>query len=100
MGFPAPTEDTRTRDGFAEVRAAVDVNDETAVLVQSKETGQVRLVEEKGLFFPGAQDEILEVRKLIRVQPHEVAIVRDNAGLYAFHSGASSGKSAAFFLPP
>merc|ERR1712139_218004 len=43
--FPAPTEDTRMWDGFAEVRAAVDVNEETAVLVQSKETGQVRLVE-------------------------------------------------------
>merc|ERR1711959_550510 len=98
--FPAPTEDIRMHGGFAEVRAAVDVNEETAVLVQSKETGQERLVEERGLFFPGAQDEILEVRKLIRVEPHEVAIVRDNEGLYTFHSGASSGKGAAFFLPP
>lgn len=52
------------------------------------------------MFFPEAQDEILDVRKLIRVEPHEVAIVRDNEGIYTFHSGASSGKGAAFFLPP
>merc|ERR1711988_1260305 len=98
--FPGPTEDSRARDGFAQVQSAVDFDGETAVLVQSKETGQVRLVEKRGLFFPEAQDEILDVRKLIRVQPHEVAIVRDNAGQYTFHSGASSGKGAAFFLPP
>jgi hypothetical protein len=96
--FPAPTEDTRPGDGFAKVYAAVDVNEETAVLVRSKETGQVRLVQDKGLFYPESQDEILEIRKLIRVEPHEVAIVRDNAGRYDFHSG--SRKGSAFFLPP
>merc|ERR1711937_1026485 len=67
---------------------------------QSKETGQQRLVQEKGTFFPGAHDVILEVRKLVRVEPHQVAIVQDNAGVYTFHSGASNGKGTAFFLPP
>merc|ERR1712100_929336 len=43
---------------------------------------------------------ILEVRKLVRVEPHEVAIVQNNAGEYTFHCGSSNGKGTAFFLPP
>jgi len=84
------------------VHDAVNVDDETAVLVLSRATGQQRLVQEKGLFFPAALEQIIEVRKLVRVEPHEVAIVRDNAGAYTFHSGNSSGggEGTAFFLPP
>jgi len=98
--FPTPTEDTRPVGPFAKVSQAVDVNDETTVLVQSKETGQQRLIQEKGIFFPEAHDEILEVRKLIRVEPHEVAIIQDNAGHYTFHGGSAAGVGTAFFLPP
>merc|ERR1719183_2664682 len=98
--FPTPTEDTRAAGPFAKVSEAIDINEETAVLVQSKETGQQRLIQEKGTFFPGAHDEILEVRKLIRVEPHEVAIVQDNTGLYTFHGGSTAGVGTAFFLPP
>jgi len=73
------------------VKDAVNVDDETAVLVLSKASGQQRLVTTKGLFFPEALEEIVEVRKLVRVQPHEVAIVRDNLGAFHFHSGNASG---------
>merc|ERR1711912_135321 len=38
--FPTPTEDTRPQSHFAQVCEAVEINEETAVLVQSKETGQ------------------------------------------------------------
>ena len=85
---------------------AVYVDDETAVLVLSKETGQQRLVTDKGLFFPGKHDQIEEVRKLIRVEPHEVAVVRDNAGKYHIYSGTSTDEHAkdatgtTFFLRP
>jgi len=92
--FPTATEDLR-----AQVNRAVDVDDETAVLVLSTETGQRRLVTEKGPFFPGAYDEILEVRKRIRVEPHEVAIVQDENGVYTFHDGSATNGTA-FFLPP
>jgi len=85
---------------FAQVFEAVDIDDETAVLVQSKETGQQRLIQEKGTFCPGAHDEICELRKLIRVDPHEVAIVQDNTGLYTFQGGSAAGTGTAFFLPP
>jgi len=98
--FPTPTEDHRQVGPLGKVSQAVDINDETAVLVQSKETGQQRLIQEKGTFFPEAHDEILEVRKLIRVEPHEVAIVQDNTGHYTFHGGSAAGAGTAFFLPP
>ena len=70
--FPGPNEEAVPRANS--VRDAVRVDDETAVLVNSKQTGQQRLVVEKGLFFPDRYDEIVEVRKLVRVAPHEVAI--------------------------
>merc|ERR1719271_1114415 len=89
-----------------EMADAVYVDDETAVLVLSKETGQQRLVKDKGLFFPGKHDRIEEVRKLIRVEPHEVAIARDNAGKYRFYSGRDEhaterdATGTTFFLRP
>jgi regulator of protease activity HflC (stomatin/prohibitin superfamily) len=98
--FPTATEDLGKQKNFAVVSTAVEINDETAVLVESKETGQQRLVKESGIFFPQPHDEILEIRKLIRVQPHEVAIVQDNTGKYLFYEGSAGGEGTAFFLPP
>merc|ERR1719337_516240 len=86
--FPGPNEEGES------VRDAVHVDDETAVLVNSKQTGQQRLVVEKGLFFPDRYDEIVEVRKLVCVAPHEVAIARDNAGAFHFYSGAGGAEDA------
>ena len=85
---------------LSEVRDAVNVDNETAVLVRSKESGQQRLVVEKGLFFPGPYEDILDVQKLIIVEPHEVAIVRDNNGDFQFYNGESTGDGQTFFLPP
>jgi len=100
----------RAMDGTdgATPEKAVQVDEETAALVSSLETGQQRLVTEKGPFFPGPYEEILESRKLIVVQPHEVAITKDENGLFQFYNdhnplvqrGNDSAKGAAFFLPP
>merc|ERR1712072_1119459 len=98
--FPTATEDLRPQQIFAQVSTAVEINDDTAVLVESKETGQQRLIHESGMFFPEPHDEIIEVRKLIRVQPHEVAIVQNNSGKYIFHDGGAGGEGTAFFLLP
>jgi len=89
-------------DGDEAVRDAVSVDDETAVLVRSLQTGQQRLVTEQGLFIPHALEEIVEVRKLVRVDSHEVAIVRDNKGKYTFHTGknGTSEGGTAFHIPP
>ena len=102
----AISDDKRSGHGYGnekKVQDAINVDNETAVLVRSKETGQQRLVQVKGLFFPGPYEEILDVRSLIYVQPYEVAIVRDNKGDYSFYSGGESAESATghtFFLPP
>lgn len=100
MVFPTAYEEPLRIDGLA-VRNAIDVDEDTAVLVRSKQSGQQRLVVEQALFVPGALEEIVEVRKLIRVEPYEVAIVRDNSGALQFYDGsAGEGKGTAFFLPP
>mmetsp|Transcript_32323 Transcript_32323/g.50339 ORF Transcript_32323/g.50339 Transcript_32323/m.50339 type:complete len:675 (+) Transcript_32323:88-2112(+) len=99
--FPTATEDIRAGQKlFAQVSSAIEINEDTAVLVESKETGQQRLVQESGMFFPGPHDEILEVRKLVRVQPHEVAIVQNTSGKYTFYDGSAGGEGTAFFLQP
>ena len=43
--------------------------------------------------------------KLVRVEPHEVAIMRDNKGAFTFHgstraTGTSDESGAAFHIPP
>ena len=100
--FPRPHEQPADGGAAHAVRDAVNVDDETAVLVRSRQTGQQRLVTERGLFVPQPLEEIVEVRKLVRVEPHEVAIVRDNRGAYTFHAGNNSGDDAgtAFHIPP
>ena len=45
------------------------------------------------------------MRKLVRVEPHEVAIMRDNKGAFTFHgstraTGTSDESGAAFHIPP
>merc|ERR1719409_1543687 len=108
---PGPNEHAIVPSGHEHaVQDAVQVDDETAVLVVSKNSGQQRLVTDKGLFFPGRYDEIVEVRKLVRVEPHEVVVARDNDGGYHFYSGDRGGgggsdggakkEGTAFFLQP
>jgi len=83
-----------------EVSKGVSVDDDTAALILDKVTGQQRLVKEKGLYIPGPYEQVLEERELIRVEPHEVAIVRDVSGSYTFYNGSAGGVGTAFFLPP
>lgn len=93
------------RDRRSGVHQAVKVDHDTAVLVLDKQTGEQRLVEERGNFFPSPYEDILEVRKVIFVEPHEVVIVSDKrSGELVFHNGSSEVSSRAkgtrFFLPP
>merc|ERR1712224_871158 len=94
--FPYPTEDARS----AHVQQAVDVNHDTAVLVLSKETGQQRLVTDRGLFFPGAHDEILEVRQLIRVEPHRSRLSRTTPVSTPFTAGPQTERGLLSSSPP
>jgi hypothetical protein len=89
------------------VHKAVKVDHATAVLVLDRKTGEQRLVtptEGYGNFFPSPYEEILEVRKVIFVEPHEVVVVMDKrSGHLVFHGGkntSAAGQGTAFFLPP
>jgi regulator of protease activity HflC (stomatin/prohibitin superfamily) len=74
---------------------AVFLDTDSAALILDKTTGMEKLVVEQGVFFPGAYQEVIDVRSLIHVFPHEAVVVQDSKGLYNVHHG-----STAFFLPP
>merc|ERR1712216_231382 len=81
------------------VQQAIEIDDETAVLIRNKRDGQQRLVVEKQVYVPGNDDEVLEVRKLIKLAEHEACIVRGKEGVDEFYFGKNPGQRA-FFLPP
>lgn len=78
---------------------AVEVDEETAVLVRNKRSGQQYLVTDKMLFFPSHDEDVLEVRKLIKLADYEACIVRDKSGKDAFFFGSNEDERS-FFLPP
>ena len=80
-------------------KTAIEVDDETAVLVRNKRTGQQHLVTEKVLFVPSNDEEILEVRSMIKLAEYEACIVRDKTGSDSFHFGTNETQRS-FFLPP
>lgn len=82
----------------AGIKKAAFLDTDTAVLVLNRTSGQQRLVSKRGVFFPEAEEQIIETRELIRVLPHEAIVVRDAQGKVTIHNGADG--SAAFFLPP
>ena len=80
-------------------KTAIEVDDETAVLVRNKRSGQQHLVTEKILFVPSNDEEIMEVRSLVKLADYEACIVRDNTGKDSFYFG-SNEEERSFFLPP
>jgi len=74
---------------------AVLLDTDSAVLVLDKTTGMQKLVVEQGVFVPDAYQEVVEIRSLIHVLPHEALVEKDASGLYIIHGG-----SDAFFLQP
>lgn len=111
---PAPTEITDVG-----VEKAVPLNVGTAVEIRNKKTGDRSLVTSctysTGVYTPEPLEEIVAIRSLIHVLPHEAMIVRDVDGKMTVYSGretmqeqagqcGSSDNSGvggtAFFLPP
>merc|ERR1711998_180078 len=82
------------------VQQAGKVDATHAVLVRDRLTGQQRLETKPQLFFPGATEEVLEVRELTTLEEHEACVVRDEQGQFKFHGCNIEGSQSAFFLPP
>jgi len=87
---PTPTE--TFPDG---VQKAVFLDTDSAALIVDKTTGMQELVTEKGVFVPRAYQEVVEVRPLTHVLPHEAVVEQDPKGNYIVHSGSTS-----FFIQP
>jgi hypothetical protein len=85
-------------------KKSVQVDGEHAVLVRDKSTGQTRLVTENQLFVPGPNEEIEEIRELIKLADHEAMIIKDKSGLFNYYYGSDKKRAndqpRAFFLPP
>lgn len=78
---------------------AVNVDENTAVLVRNRRTGQLNLIVDKELFIPSADEEIMEVRQLIKLADYEACIVRGKKGEDRFFFGSKETQRS-FFLPP
>jgi hypothetical protein len=93
----------RILDGERPQKAVV-VDEDHAVRVRDKRTGQVRLVTEQQLFIPSADESIEEIQTLIRLADHEAMIVKDGEGVFHYYFGDENkmkdGKPRSFFLPP
>jgi hypothetical protein len=76
---------------------AVEIDENTSVLVRNNRDGQQRLVTERQAFFPGDDDDIMEVRTLYKLADYEAMIVRDVKGGDKFYFGKNPNERA-FFL--
>jgi hypothetical protein len=80
-------------------KSAIEIDDETSVLVRNKRNGQQYLVTEKTLFVPSDDEDIIEVRNLVKLADYEACIVRDKNGKDMFFFGKNESQRS-FFLPP
>ena len=106
-----------TEEILSRKKDAVEIDQETAVQVRSKRTGELTLFSAEtceatgkasgqgaaGLFFPKAEEEIVEVQKLIKLADYECMIMVDQRGVLSFYYGDDAkrgNKPRAFFVPP
>ncbi len=81
---------------FEPKKTGVDIDDDTAVVVRDIRTGQLSLITEQQVFIPAAHQRIIDIRRLIRLEDHEVVVIRDRNGRYIFRRGSDDNR--AFFL--
>jgi len=98
--YLGPTEEKLQGKGK---QPAIEIDDETAVKLRNKKTGAQELIQRKGLFFPKAEEEILEVQKMIRLADYECLILKTKSGELEFYYGSDEkrgDKPRSFFIPP
>ena len=76
----------------------VNIDSHTAVMVRNTSDGSLKLVTEKQVFFPKAEEEVEEVKKRILLENHESVIVKQKDGQYKIIHGVD--KDSSFFLQP
>lgn len=80
------------------INQSVKIDEKTSVLLRDISTGQLELVTEKGVFFPTAYQEVMEVRKQIALEDSQIMVIKDRNGKYRIRRGTDEERS--FFLAP
>jgi regulator of protease activity HflC (stomatin/prohibitin superfamily) len=83
---------------LGEISNGINIDDETAVMVRNTLDGSMALHQKKGVFVPSDVEEIEEVVRKIRLEPHESVIVKRKDGSLSVVQGEEEG--IAFFLQP
>jgi len=79
------------------VNKGINIDGEDAVLIRDTSSGQVYLITEPQVFFPRPNQDIIEIRKRIRLEEYQTAILKDRKGKFVFRKGSSE---PSFFLGP
>ena len=87
-----------TEEMIGKIERGINVDEETAVLIRSITTGQLSLITEKQVFFPAADEQIMDIRTRIKLEDREAIIIKDKDGRYIFRRGSDDERS--FFLQP
>ena len=87
-----------TEEILEDVSEGVNIDDHTAVVIRDTESGNLSLVTEPQVFVPSSHQEIVEVINRIRLQDHEVMVIKDRHGRYLLRRGTDAERS--FFLDP
>ncbi|HEY1016866.1 MAG TPA: SPFH domain-containing protein [Herpetosiphonaceae bacterium] len=87
-----------TEELLGGVEQGINIDEHTAVLVRDTAGGQLALITAPQVFIPAPTQEIIEERRRILLENHEVVVVKDREGRYLFKRGSDSDRS--FFLPP
>jgi len=81
-------------------REAIEIDEDTAVIVRNKKTGQQSIVkDEKKLYIPGDDEEVEAVRQLEVLADYEAMIIRRKDGDQQLYFGSNDDQRS-FFLPP
>jgi len=77
---------------------AIHIDDHTAVIVRDLGNGSLKMVTEKQIFFPEADEKVERVTQKVLLEEHEVVVLKDKEGKYHFRRGKDENSS--FFIPP
>lgn len=80
------------------VSAGINIDEDTAVMVRSIDTGQIDLITEQQVFIPMPEQKVFDVQQRIRLEDHETVVIREKTGSYTFRHGTDDNRS--FFLAP
>ncbi|MCU0491991.1 MAG: hypothetical protein MUD01_10405 [Chloroflexaceae bacterium] len=87
-----------TEEILESARDGINIDERTAVLVRNLASGELRLVTTPQVFVPAPTEELVEVRKRVVLEDHEMVVIKERSGAYRFRRGNDAERS--FFLAP